>query len=56
MQDGKGDMVRSIGADRIIDYTRDDISDGGHRYDVILDTGATGRCGSSAGPLPPAGR
>ena len=35
----KADLVRSIGADRVIDYTRDDITDGGHRYDVILDTG-----------------
>ena len=35
----KADMVRSIGADRTIDYTREDIADGGHRYDVILDTG-----------------
>jgi NADPH:quinone reductase-like Zn-dependent oxidoreductase len=35
----KADMVQSIGADRVIDYTRDDIADGGHRYDVILDTG-----------------
>jgi NADPH:quinone reductase-like Zn-dependent oxidoreductase len=35
----KADLVRSIGADRVIDYTRDDIADGGHRYDVILDTG-----------------
>ena len=35
----KADMVRSIGADRVIDYTRDDIADGGRRYDVILDTG-----------------
>jgi NADPH:quinone reductase-like Zn-dependent oxidoreductase len=35
----KADMVQSIGADRVIDYTRDDIADGVHRYDVILDTG-----------------
>jgi NADPH:quinone reductase-like Zn-dependent oxidoreductase len=35
----KADLVRSIGADRVIDYTRDDIAGGGHRYDVILDTG-----------------
>ena len=35
----KADMVTSIGADRVIDYTREDITDGGHRYDVILDTG-----------------
>lgn len=35
----KADLVRSIGADRVIDYARDDIADGGHRYDVILDIG-----------------
>jgi len=31
------DMVRSIGADRVIDYTRDDFTQGDERYDVILD-------------------
>ncbi len=35
----KLDLVRSLGADHVIDYTRDDITAGGHRYDVILDTG-----------------
>ena len=35
----KADMVRSIGADHVIDYTHDDIADSGQRYDVILDTG-----------------
>jgi NADPH:quinone reductase-like Zn-dependent oxidoreductase len=35
----KVDLVRSIGADHVIDYTRDDFADGEHRYDVILDTG-----------------
>ena len=34
---GKVDLVRSIGADHVLDYTRDQISDGGRRYDVILD-------------------
>jgi NADPH:quinone reductase-like Zn-dependent oxidoreductase len=34
----KLDLVRSIGADHVIDYTRDDFADGGRRYDVILDT------------------
>lgn len=33
----KVDLVRSIGADHVLDYTRDKISDGGRRYDVILD-------------------
>jgi NADPH:quinone reductase-like Zn-dependent oxidoreductase len=35
----KVDLVRSIGADHVIDYTRQDITDGGRRYDVILDIG-----------------
>ena len=35
----KADVVRSIGADHVIDYKRDDIATGEHRYDVIIDTG-----------------
>jgi NADPH:quinone reductase-like Zn-dependent oxidoreductase len=35
----KVDLVRSIGADQVIDYTRADITDTGQRYDVILDIG-----------------
>ena len=31
------DMVRSIGADHVIDYTKDDFRKGGPRYDLILD-------------------
>ncbi len=31
------DMVRSIGADHVIDYTREDFTRGTQRYDVILD-------------------
>jgi NADPH:quinone reductase-like Zn-dependent oxidoreductase len=35
------DMVRSIGADRVIDYTRGDFMKGGQRFDLILDMGGT---------------
>ena len=31
------DMVRSIGADRVIDYTQEDLTRNGQRYDLILD-------------------
>src|SRR5882672_1910857 len=31
------DMVRSLGADRVIDYTKEDFAKGDQRYDVILD-------------------
>ena len=32
------DLVRSIGADEVIDYTREDVTDGTRHWDVILDT------------------
>ena len=31
------DLVRSIGADEVVDYTRDDFTRGHKRYDVVLD-------------------
>jgi NADPH:quinone reductase-like Zn-dependent oxidoreductase len=34
----KADLVRSIGADEVIDYTREDFTDGTRRWDVIVDT------------------
>lgn len=36
----KQDMMRSIGADRVIDYKREDFTQNGERYDVILDLAA----------------
>jgi NADPH:quinone reductase-like Zn-dependent oxidoreductase len=35
----KMEMVRSIGADRVIDYTRDDFAASGDHFDVIIDIG-----------------
>ncbi|MFZ0160556.1 MAG: NAD(P)-dependent alcohol dehydrogenase [Kineosporiaceae bacterium] len=33
----KLDLVRSLGADHVIDYTHEDFADGVHRYDLIID-------------------
>ena len=35
------DLVRSIGADHVIDYTREDFTWNGQRYDLILDNVAS---------------
>jgi NADPH:quinone reductase-like Zn-dependent oxidoreductase len=35
----KVDMVRSLGADRVIDYAHEDFAEGVRRYDLILDIG-----------------
>ena len=31
------DKVRSIGADEVVDYTKDDFAQRGKRYDIVLD-------------------
>jgi NADPH:quinone reductase-like Zn-dependent oxidoreductase len=35
---GNVGIVRSIGADRVIDYTHEDFTKGGHLYDIVFDT------------------
>ena len=34
----KVDLVHSLGADQVFDYTREDFADGRNRYDVVIDT------------------
>jgi NADPH:quinone reductase-like Zn-dependent oxidoreductase len=34
---GKLDMIRSLGADHVIDHTREDFASGGSRYDRVID-------------------
>jgi NADPH:quinone reductase-like Zn-dependent oxidoreductase len=39
------DHVRALGADEAVDYTREDITRSGDRFDVVLDIGGTRRLG-----------
>ena len=34
----QAELVRSIGADDVVDYTREDVTDGARRWDLIIDT------------------
>jgi len=52
----KVDLVRTIGADHVIDYSRDDFADGEHRYEVILDIGGNRRLSHLRRALTPKGR
>jgi NADPH:quinone reductase-like Zn-dependent oxidoreductase len=52
----KVDLVRSIGADHVIDYMRQDLADGEHRYDAILDIGGNRRLSPLRRALTPRGR
>ena len=51
----KVDVVRSIGADDVIDYTRDDFATRPERYDVVIDTGGSRRLADLRRVLTPRG-
>ena len=49
------DLVRSIGADHVIDYTREDFTTGTERYDLILDNVGNHSMARTRAALTPAG-
>jgi NADPH:quinone reductase-like Zn-dependent oxidoreductase len=51
----KADMVRSIGADRVIDYPREDFAEGEQLYDVLLDIGGNSTLSRLRSALTPEG-
>jgi len=51
----KAGLVRSIGADQVIDYTREDFADGRQHYDLILDIGGNSRLSRLRRALTPGG-
>ena len=52
----KADAVRALGADHVIDYTREDALAASHRYDVILDIGGNRPLSRLRRALTPRGR
>ena len=50
------ELVRSIGADHVIDYTRDDVTRRGTTYDLIFQLGGTTSPGAFRRILTPSGR
>ena len=49
------DMVRSIGADQVIDYTQEDFTRNGQHYDLILDNVGNHSLSDTRRPLTPTG-
>jgi NADPH:quinone reductase-like Zn-dependent oxidoreductase len=52
----KLEMLRSIGADAVVDYTREDFAERGESYDVIFDVVGASRFAASMRCLTPGGR
>jgi NADPH:quinone reductase-like Zn-dependent oxidoreductase len=52
---GKLDMLRSIGADQVIDYTQEDFTERNEIYDVIFDVVGTVSFSHTAGSISPNG-
>jgi len=50
------ELVRSIGADRVVDYTREDFTEGTERYDLVVDMVGNHPFGKIRGVLEPEGR
>jgi NADPH:quinone reductase-like Zn-dependent oxidoreductase len=50
------DLVRSLGADHVIDYTQEDFTQKEQRYDLILDSVANRSISDYTGALSPEGR
>ena len=51
----KADLVRSLGADHVIDYTREDFADTADRYDLVLDIAGNPRLRRLRQALSPTG-
>lgn len=50
------DLVRSLGADHVVDYTAEDFTHNGQRYDVIMDNHGNAPYARIKGSLAPGGR
>jgi NADPH:quinone reductase-like Zn-dependent oxidoreductase len=53
---GKVELVRALGAVEVLDHTQHDVTDGRHRYDVVLDTGGNRPLSRLRRALTPRGR